>query len=220
MTEKGKKTRAEILRAYSDIVHEEGVRTITVKKIAQRVGISPGNLNYYFKKKSDIGYALAGDLFAKTNIILSQDPHFVLTNLDKALLDIYITVMLHNRIMPLKNMALETATDPSIVDNLTNYLSDVFIKLFTKKRIQADNKTVTLATKTALMAFAFALKLTPSETTENYFVLTLNVFFSVLGFDPKPYMKRIMELKNMIDEDNVIQQIYSMQDYDYEIKEQ
>ena len=54
MTVKGKKTRAEILRAYNDLVYEEGIKTVTIKKIAQKVGISVGNLNYYFKKKSDI----------------------------------------------------------------------------------------------------------------------------------------------------------------------
>ena len=219
MTEKGKKTRADILRAYNDLVHEKGVRHITVKKIAQKAGISPGNLNYYFKKKSDIGYALAGDLFAKTNIILSQTLQFGLTMLEQGLLGLYITVLLHHRMMPLKKMAIETATDPSIVENLSNYISDVFITIFAKEGIQTDPKTVALATKSSLLAFSFALNLKPSETTESYLVLTLGVFFSVLGLPSEPYINHVKKLKKMIDEDYLIKQIYSMQDYDYEVRE-
>ena len=157
-------------------------------------------------------------MFAKTNIILKQDFHFELTGLDKALFDVYITIILHHRITPLQNIALEATTDPSLIESASNFISDVFTKIFTQEGIQADKKTVTLAIKSALMAFFFALKIKPSDTTENYLTLTFAVFFSVLGLPAKPYINRVMELKNMFDEDCIIEQIYSLQDYDYEMR--
>lgn len=218
MTEKGQKTRAEILRAYNDLVYAEGIKTVTVKKIAQKVGISVGNLNYYFKKKSDITDALVSDLFAKTSIILKQCIHFELTGLDKVLLDVYTIIILHHRITPLRNIAFEATTDPSLIASTSSFVSGIFIKTFTKEGIQTDNMTITLAIQSAIMAFFFALKLKPSYTIKNFLTLTFGVFFSVLGLPAKLYIKRVMEIKNMLDEDYLIEQIYSLQDYDYEMR--
>jgi len=218
MTVKGQKTRAEILRAYNDLVYKEGIKTVTVKKIAQKVGISVGNLNYYFKKKSDITDALVGDLFAKTSIILKKFIHAELKGLDKVLLDVYTIIILHHRITPLQNIAFEATTDPSLIESSSSFVSNIFIKTFTKEGIQTDKMTITLAIQSAIMAFFFALKLKPSYTTENLVKLTFGVFFSILGLPAKLYIKRAMEIKDMIDEDYLIEQIYSLQDYDYEIR--
>jgi len=218
MTVKGKKTRAEILRAYNDLVYEEGIKTVTIKKIAQKVGISVGNLNYYFKKKSDIIDALVGDLFAKTSIILKQYIHFELTGLDKVLLDVYTIIILHHRITPLQNIAFETTTDPSLIESASSFVSNIFIKTFIQEGIQTDKMTIALAIQSSIMAFFFALKLKPSYTTENFLTLTFGVFFSILGLPAKPYINRAMEIKNMLDEDYLIEQIYSLQDYDYEMR--
>jgi len=219
MTEKGQKTRAEILRAYNDLVYKEGIKTVTIKKIAQKVGISVGNLNYYFKKKSDITDALVGDLFAKTSIILKKFIHAELKGIDKVLLDVYTIIMLHHRITPLQNIAFEATTDPSLIESTSGFVSSIFIKTFTKEGIQTDKMTITLAIQSAIMAFFFALKLKPSYPTENLVKLTFGVFFSILGLPAKLYIKRAMEIKDMIDEDYLIEQIYSLQDYDYEIRE-
>ena len=69
------------------------------------------------------------------------------------------------------------------------------------------------------MAFFFALKLKPSYTTRDFLTLTFGVFFSVLGLPAKPYIQRAVEIKGLIDEDYLIEQIYSLQDYDYETRE-
>lgn len=219
MTEKGQKTRAEILRAYNDLVYEEGIKTVTVKKIAQKAGISVGNLNYYFKKKSDITDALVGDLFAKTSIILKKCIHVELSGLDKVLLDVFTIILLHHRITPLKNIAFEATADPSVIETSSNFVSSIFIKRFSEEGIQTDKKTTILAIQSSIMAFFFALKLKPSYTTQNFLTLTFGVFFSILGLPAKPYIERAIEIKDMIDEDYLIEQIYNLQDYDYEIRE-
>jgi|GEM_PF-6532168 len=216
MTEKGQKTRAEILRAYNDLVYEEGIKTVTVKKIAKKAGISVGNLNYYFKKKSDITDALVGDLFAKTSVILKEFIHAELTGLDRVLLDVFTIIVLHHRITPLKNIAFEATADPSIIESSSGFVSNIFIERFNEEGIQTDKMTIILAIQSAIMAFFFALKLKPSYTTGHFLTLTFGIFFSVLGLPAKPYIKRAMEIKNLIDEDYLIQQIYSLQDYDYE----
>ena len=218
MTVKGQKTRAEILRAYNDLVYEEGIKTVTVKKIAQKVGISVGNLNYYFKKKSDITDALVGDLFAKTSIILKKIIHVELSGLDKVLLDVFTIIILHHRITPLRNIAFEATADPSVIESSSSFVSSIFIERFIEEGIQTDKMTIILAIQSAIMAFYFALKLKPSYTPEHFLTLTFGVFFSILGLPAKPYIERAMEIKDMIDEDYLIEQIYSLQDYDYEIR--
>lgn len=51
---RGKAGHEQILRAAIDILIEEGFTGLTMRRIATRCGLKPGNLNYYFPTKEDL----------------------------------------------------------------------------------------------------------------------------------------------------------------------
>src|SRR3990167_2717606 len=56
------KTRDKILQTALQLFNQWGVPNVTLRRIAAEMGISQGNLNYYFKKREDIIEALFGQL--------------------------------------------------------------------------------------------------------------------------------------------------------------
>ena len=222
MIKKGKKTRAEILRAYNDLIYEQGAKSVTIRKVAERAGISVGNLNYYFKKKSDMGYALASDLYGKTHIILGRCIDDDISRMNKTLIELYITILLFHRIPELQNLALESAADPSISRGTIRALSKIFFKMFADEGIKLEEDIMALAMQSALMTFFFACKLNREKdlryTTHKFIFLTYGVLFSIIGLPAKPYIDGVMQHIDLLDEDYIIEQIYTMQDYDYEGK--
>lgn len=50
----GQATAASILGAAHQIVINEGMRAVTMRRIARDLGISPGNLSYYYATKTDL----------------------------------------------------------------------------------------------------------------------------------------------------------------------
>jgi AcrR family transcriptional regulator len=61
------KTRDKILHTSLDLFNRFGVPNITLRRIAAEMGISQGNLNYYFKKREDIIEALYYQLLETFN---------------------------------------------------------------------------------------------------------------------------------------------------------
>lgn len=53
-TRKGTRRAAQILQAALDVVVEAGYNDLTLEAVARRVGISKGNLQYYFATRSDL----------------------------------------------------------------------------------------------------------------------------------------------------------------------
>jgi len=49
-----KSTKKKILATALDLFNEKGLSQITLRTIAQKMGISQGNLNYHFKKREEI----------------------------------------------------------------------------------------------------------------------------------------------------------------------
>jgi AcrR family transcriptional regulator len=48
------RTRKKILGASIDLFNKQGIQNVTTEKIALKIGISPGNLTYHFKRKQDL----------------------------------------------------------------------------------------------------------------------------------------------------------------------
>lgn len=59
-------TKEKILTASRGLFNRYGYRNVTMRQIAAEVGISPGNLTYYFRHKADIVTALMDISFEKT----------------------------------------------------------------------------------------------------------------------------------------------------------
>lgn len=55
---RGKAGHEQILRAAIDILIDEGFSGLTMRRIATRCGLKPGNLSYYFPTKEDLVRAL------------------------------------------------------------------------------------------------------------------------------------------------------------------
>lgn len=65
-----RETRKRILVASLLLFNEHGVRRTTINDIADEIDISPGNLNYHFRRKSDIVEALLVEFQADTRTVL------------------------------------------------------------------------------------------------------------------------------------------------------
>jgi AcrR family transcriptional regulator len=50
----GKSTRANIIKHSITLFNERGVENVSIETIAKDLGISAGNVNYYFKRKNDL----------------------------------------------------------------------------------------------------------------------------------------------------------------------
>jgi|GEM_PF-4160508 len=55
-------TKERILKATRDLFFEMGAKKVTMRDIATRCAISPGNLTYYFRRKEDLFAAVFEDL--------------------------------------------------------------------------------------------------------------------------------------------------------------
>src|SRR5512145_264942 len=58
-------TQEVILTAARDLFLEQGFQSVSMRKVAQRVGLSPAALYTYFRDKADILFALQGEGFAR-----------------------------------------------------------------------------------------------------------------------------------------------------------
>ena len=56
--EKGQKAAIKILDAAEDLLIDEGYQSLSIRRIASRCGITPGNLQYYFPSKGILLEAL------------------------------------------------------------------------------------------------------------------------------------------------------------------
>ncbi len=61
-----------ILVTALDLFNKKGLAQVTLRTIAQQMGISQGNLNYHFKKRSDVIEALYSRLIQEINYHMSQ----------------------------------------------------------------------------------------------------------------------------------------------------
>ena len=65
--------RERILETALELMNEAGAQAVGTSRIAQALGVSPGNLYYHFKNREDIVRALFADLDAEFRAILVDD---------------------------------------------------------------------------------------------------------------------------------------------------
>jgi AcrR family transcriptional regulator len=63
VTEKGAQTAALILEQARNILSERGFHALSIRNIAKRCDITPGNVSYYFKTKDELMEHLARHIF-------------------------------------------------------------------------------------------------------------------------------------------------------------
>lgn len=62
MSEIGQATRARILEQARQMFNERGIDNVGVRDLARELGMSPGNLSYWFTRKEDLVRALMDEL--------------------------------------------------------------------------------------------------------------------------------------------------------------
>ena len=60
--------RQEIIDRALKLFNEKGFHDVSIKQIADSLSISPGNLTYYFTKKTDLLKAIQHQLIQETSI--------------------------------------------------------------------------------------------------------------------------------------------------------
>ncbi|GAB5527885.1 MAG: TetR/AcrR family transcriptional regulator [Roseivirga sp.] len=65
-----KNTRSEIIRNAVSLFNQRGFFKVTVKEIADEMGISPGNLTYHFKKKEHLLAAIQEEILGGSQGII------------------------------------------------------------------------------------------------------------------------------------------------------
>src|SRR5256885_17226117 len=60
-----RRRRRHILRVVATVVAEEGFTGATMRKIAERAGVSTGMLTYYYKNKREILQDMLADIYAR-----------------------------------------------------------------------------------------------------------------------------------------------------------
>ena len=82
-TDKGIETARNILEQTKNILSESGFSAISIRKVAEKCNINPGNVSYYFKTRDALLEELAKYIFDRwTNRFYEKIPTSVVTDLD------------------------------------------------------------------------------------------------------------------------------------------
>ena len=87
--EKGRKKRSLIIEHAKNELLIHGVNSLSLRKISNELGISHGNLHYYFKTKDDLLLDIFNEEITKLNksISHSTNPNFSIEENAKSLID-------------------------------------------------------------------------------------------------------------------------------------
>jgi AcrR family transcriptional regulator len=92
--------RERLVAAARTLVHEQGVHATTLAEVAERAGVPPGNVYYYFKTKEDLVRAVVDDYVGQAESMLTElnrlrSPASRLKGLTRGWLDVADTVAEH-----------------------------------------------------------------------------------------------------------------------------
>lgn len=75
-SEKNMKTKEKILQTALEQFNENGSSKITTNHIAEKMGISPGNLYYHYRNKEEIVLTLWENMISEIEVPFQEDPSF------------------------------------------------------------------------------------------------------------------------------------------------
>lgn len=218
MKQNGNRVRALILKETNDLIYEVGYKKTTLREICKRVGIVPGHLYFYFKKKEDILEAITMDFYAKLNIILKDHIHpdldplitfFIEKNFSN-----YIGAVIPELIMARKETLYLTNIQKTYIDSAAALLG---------KKIKQAGWDIPKETLIKSQAVAFGAEFTlEREAHEHGFTVGLGELIELytsitlyyLNLDIR-YLEQSIAEYNKLNKDEIVKRIYEMQDYDY-----
>lgn len=72
MIDNGQSTRDILLKEFAHLCFEQGYEKTTMRQLGERCGMSNGNINYYFSKKSDMAIALFKIFSSNVNLVIEK----------------------------------------------------------------------------------------------------------------------------------------------------
>ena len=75
--------RQEIIDRALKLFNEKGFHDVSIKQIADSLSISPGNLTYYFTKKTDLLKAIQHQLIQETSIDIMPSGYITLYHFEE-----------------------------------------------------------------------------------------------------------------------------------------
>lgn len=120
--EKGRKKRSLIIEHAKNELLIHGVNSLSLRKISNDLGISHGNLHYYFKTKDDLLLDIFNEEITKLNksISHSTNPNFSIEENAKSLVD----AILNDTLDPTIQLWLLLIGESITNDNLVNFIQD------------------------------------------------------------------------------------------------
>lgn len=120
--EKGRKKRSLIIEHAKNELLIHGVNSLSLRKISNDLGISHGNLHYYFKTKDDLLLDIFNEEITKLNksISHSSNPNFSIEENAKSLID----AILNDTLDPSIQLWLVLIGESITNDNLVNFIQD------------------------------------------------------------------------------------------------
>ena len=120
--EKGRKKRSLIIEHAKNELLIHGVNSLSLRKISNDLGISHGNLHYYFKTKDDLLLDIFNEEITKLNksISHSTNQNFSIEENAKSLID----AILNDTLDPSIQLWLVLIGESITNDNLVNFIRD------------------------------------------------------------------------------------------------
>ena len=120
--EKGQKKRSLIIEHAKNELLIHGVNSLSLRQISNDLGISHGNLHYYFKTKDDLLLDIFNEEINKLNksISHSTNPNFSIEENAKSLID----AILNDPLDPSIQLWLVLIGESISNDNLVNFIQD------------------------------------------------------------------------------------------------
>lgn len=120
--EKGRKKRSLIIEHAKNELLIHGVNSLSLRKISNELGISHGNLHYYFKTKDDLLLDIFNEEITKLNKSISHSTNlnFSIEENAKSLID----AILNDTLDPSIQLWLLLIGESISNDNLVNFIQD------------------------------------------------------------------------------------------------